>query len=257
VRDAKFLGAEPAYLDMLAALELRATRNLARLERAAEGGLLQRIGERLGQPIDDDAETLRALVVLVHADDAGLRAELFGAEVLEETVVAALEFGLPTVSGLPPVRLRLRFNHWWRRMGGRERMLQAVRASGVIAVETASEVGTVSEARRRAHDRALDRRIRRATWKVLRADVDGVRSCLVRIVEAGSTPPAELRAAGEQRLADALRHPTRVTEQLATLRTVQTLGLVDVRNYRRQVWSLGQYAEDGDQGDVLLDLPPA
>ena len=52
----------------------------------------------------------------------------------------------------------------------------------------------------------------------------------------------------------ALRHPARVTEQLVTLRVVQTLTLIDMRNHRRHVWALGAYAEDGDTASDLLRM---
>ncbi|MEM9380190.1 MAG: hypothetical protein AAGB93_09615 [Planctomycetota bacterium] len=255
MRDAEFLGAEPAFLDTLAALESRAVRNLERLRLAAGGGLLERVGRVLGAPIEGDRETLRALVVLIHSDADGLRAELFGDEVLVEAAVDAIEFGLPTVRGLPPVALWFRFQRWWRSMGGRELVERAVRASGVVSMEPDPERGELSDAGRRRFERGLERRIHRATWRVLAADVDGARDCLARAVASHGLPAAARRDAGEARLANALRHPTRVTEQLATLRTVQTLALVDVRNYRRHVWSLGQYAQENDPGDALLDLP--
>ncbi|MEM6569848.1 MAG: hypothetical protein AAF957_15665 [Planctomycetota bacterium] len=253
--DAEFLGAGPSFLDVLAALEARAVRNLERIRVAAEGGLLERIGAHLEAPIENDRETLRALVVLIHSDADGLRAELFGEDVLVEATVDALEYGLPAAGGLPPLPLWLRFRRWWRSMGGRERVEAAVRASGVVAMEPDPELGELSDARRRQFERALVRRLFRATWRVLAADVDGARACLARAVEGHGVPAEVRRDAGEARLADALRHPTRVTEQLATLRAVQTFALVDVRNYRRQVWSLGQYASENDPGDALLDLP--
>ena len=37
-----------------------------------------------------------------------------------------------------------------------------------------------------------------------------------------------------------------MTEQLITLRAAQTLTLLDVRNYRQQVWQVGEYGADGD-----------
>ena len=67
---------------------------------------------------------------------------------------------------------------------------------------------------------------------------------------------AGAEAAAEDELAAALRHPPRVTEQLVTLRAIQTLTLVDVRNYRRHIWSLGEFAKDEDPGSILADLGP-
>lgn len=253
-RDAAFLDSPAAFHDRLAALSARAGRCIRHLERAAEEGLLARIGERLGTPIEGDQQSLRALTVLVLADDDGLRSGLFGRQVFEETMVDALEFGLPAVGMFPPIALRLRFRRYWRQEGGREALMAAAKRSGVI--ETSKPTGDAAPneaAPDHRSDRAAERLVKRAAWRSLWADADGCRAAFdaMRSEQKGDTSQDQVEA----RLAEALRHPGRVTEQLVTLRTVQTLGLVDVRNYRRHVWSLGQYEKDGDRGDVLLDLP--
>ena len=86
--------------------------------------------------------------------------------------------------------------------------------------------------------------------------MDGARESLAAVRAAYALPggAAAAKALAEESLAASLRHPARVTEQLVTLRSVQTLTLVDVRNYRRHVWSLGDYERSGDPGAVLLDL---
>jgi hypothetical protein len=63
---------------------------------------------------------------------------------------------------------------------------------------------------------------------------------------------AQAREQGERLLAEILRHPGRITEQLVTLRTVQTLAVLDVLNYRQHVYELGDYRACGDEQDALL-----
>ncbi|WP_145198412.1 hypothetical protein [Planctomycetes bacterium Poly30] len=256
-RDAAFLDADPEFLDVLAALEARAQRNVGRLERAAKGGLVERLSERLGKDLAGDPTGLRALTVLVHADDRGIRAKLFGLDVLCETAIDALEFGLPKTGLFPPVPLWLSYETWWSREGGEQRVLEAVKVSGVLSV-TGDEADVLSERELKRRQKKTEQRIKRALWRALQADVDGAREALaaVRAAHAHPSGATGARAAAEEDLAAALRHPARVTEQLVTLRAIQTLTLVDVRNYRRHIWSLGEFEKSEDPGSVLLDLDP-
>ena len=230
-RDAEFLGAPPEFLDELAALEQRAARTVGHIERLARGGLVGRIEGALGFDVSGDRQARRALVVLILGDVGGIRSSLLGREVLREAVADGLEYGFPDVSLVPAVALWWRFRRSWRSGLGDE-MVRHCRRIGLVGDEGGSE-----------------RRVRAATWRALRADVDGSRAAL----DAALAPEKSARV-GEARLAEALRHPARVTEQLVTLRVVQTLTLIDMRNYRRHVWSLGAYAEDGDTAGGLLRL---
>ena len=255
--DANFLDADPGFQDTVAALAARAQRNIGRLERAAKDGLLERLSAILGKELHGDPTALRALVVLVHADDCGIRGRLFGLDVLCETTIDGLEFGLPKTGLFPPVPLWLSFRTWWSREGGEERVLEAVRSSGVLAV-SGDEVDVMTKRELELRDKRTTKRVKRALWRALQADVDGARESLSAVRAAHGLPGGadEGKALAEESLAAALRHPARVTEQLVTLRAVQTLTLVDVRNYRRHVWSLGDYEKNGDPGAVWLDLNP-
>jgi hypothetical protein len=62
------------------------------------------------------------------------------------------------------------------------------------------------------------------------------------------------RAEGERILADVLRHPERITDQIVTLRSIQTLSLIDILNYREHVYRLGAYAASGDPPEDFLSL---
>ena len=86
-------------------------------------------------------------------------------------------------------------------------------------------------------------------WRVVAADVDGAQACL-RSALAGPGDPG--REAAEVQLAGALRHPSRITEQLVALRATQSLTLLDLRNYLQQVWTLGGYGADGDREPAPL-----
>lgn len=249
--DAHFLGADPAFHDQLAALQSRAARTIRHLEKAKEDGLLERLAGHLELEIDGDVETLRALSILVAGDDDGLRSGLFGREVFAESTLDAMEFGLPRAGLVPPLGLWFAFRRYWRG-GGRGFLMDAARHSGAVRIASAEE-NSHEEIARVA---AAERQVKRAAWRVLWADLDGCRAAFKETIKSSTEAERKARRLScEARLAEALRHPARVTEQLITLRAVQTMTLVDVRNYRRHVWSLGQYSEEGDPGDVLLDLP--
>jgi hypothetical protein len=62
----------------------------------------------------------------------------------------------------------------------------------------------------------------------------------------------QARADGEKILTEILRHPGRITEQLVTMRTVQTLAILDILNYRQHIYELGEYARYGDPHDALI-----
>jgi hypothetical protein len=88
---------------------------------------------------------------------------------------------------------------------------------------------------------------------VVAHDVDGAGRAIDALLRLGAGPAKER---GEARLAELLRHPARVTEMLVTLRTVQTLSLLDVLTYREHVHRLGRYAESGDEAGDRLTLSP-
>ena len=46
-----------------------------------------------------------------------------------------------------------------------------------------------------------------------------------------------------------------ISRELAALRTVQSLSVLDVRNYRKLVFELGGYAADGDDSALAEALP--
>jgi hypothetical protein len=213
--DLEFLRAAPAVRAEVEEERRRAERDLARLSRLLDAGLL---GE------ESTRERLRAAVACYRGDLDGVRTLLSCEEILREARESAPR-AAPRPWRLPlSPRLARAFRRWWKAHGG----------GGA--------------------------RARRATWRAVRDDVDGAGRALRAWAALG---PAGSRAAGERALAEALRHPERVTEELVTLRAVQTLALIDVLNYRGHVWRLGRYADDGEEPGGLLSLdgvttaPPA
>jgi len=247
--DARFLGADPTSIRLLRSLRRRAGRDVARLEASLLGGLKDRLAARLGVDPTVDAESLRCLYLYVLSDADGVRSALFGEEVLVDTVVDALLHGAKRPSARPRLRLRLAFRRWWT-SGGEQRVTRAALAGGALPqgpgerLDRSPADGASPEASDLAwRRRQARRRLRRTAWRVVAADVDGARACLVSALSGTGSPE---RLAAEERLASALRHPSRTTEQVVALRATQSLTLLDIRNYRRQVWLLGDYGADGD-----------
>ncbi len=247
--DARFLGADPASLQLLRGLRRRAARDVRRVEAALRGGLGARLGESLGADPTGHAESLRSLYLLILADADGVRSALFGAEVLVDSVVEALLHGARRQAARPRIQLRLAFRRWWKQDGERQ-VMKAALASGALdrRADPQPDAGRSGDDSAASPDRAwrrrqVRRRLRRSAWRVVAADVDGAQACLK---SALVVPGAPGREAAERRLAGALRHPSRVTEQLVALRATQSLTLLDLRNYLQQVWTLGDYGADGD-----------
>ena len=92
-----------------------------------------------------------------------------------------------------------------------------------------------------------------AMWRLIVANEDECRDALLTWDSLG---PTEARRRGVVALADLLRHVGRISEQLVTLRTVQTLSLIDLLNYRQHVYRLGAYGVSGDLGGDWLVLDP-
>jgi hypothetical protein len=93
----------------------------------------------------------------------------------------------------------------------------------------------------------LSSKEKRWLWRGVRANYGGLRR-LVRIgasLEPGTTP----EQASRDTLKRAALHPETWSEQLVTLRIVQSLSVLDIRNYRRQVWILGGYGDDPEMGE--------
>lgn len=214
--DLAILDPDPAWMERIQGEKARAAADMVRLEKLVQDGLLARIAEHLN--LDDLAEPrgelLRAAAVAYLADLNGVRRMLSAEEILLEVFERAA--GLPALpsSPLPRIAAGIRFRKFLAEHGG-----------------------------------PWTKRGRRVAWRAVCHNVWGAGDCLAAWARFGRLARAE----GEARLALLLRHPARVSEQLVTLRSVQTLALLDVLNYREHVYRLGQYAMQGDPPDQLFD----
>ncbi len=214
--DLRFLDAEPEMFEEMRQQRRRARADMRRLQQLLDSGLLERIAARVEAPLEAVAtpEHLRALAAAYLGDYLGLRQTLSAAEILREVRQTAVMESLPASSPWPHPRLKRLFRRWWKASGG----------------------GDQAE--------------RRAMWQAVLCDHDGAKAALL----AYSARGADASEDGEQVAADLLRHPGRISEQFTTLRTVQTLALLDVLDYREHVYELGRYAETGDDPGDLFEF---
>ncbi|MCP3916445.1 MAG: ion transporter [bacterium] len=203
--DLTFLNAPPALRAEIVAERDAAVRDVRRLNALIEDGLLERATSSLGAGFRIDREHRRALTVAYRLDDRWLRSLLSWAPILEEVCTAAAERGPGPSTWKPRPKLWLAFRRYWREHGSGPRSARV------------------------------------AAWRAVARDEDGASRALEMWSRHGSDVAREK---GEARLAELLRHPGRVTEEMVTLRAVQTLALIDVRNYRAHVWELGGYSDD-------------
>lgn len=215
VSDLEFLGATPSEVRQIQGERARAEADVRRLARLLGGGLRRAVAERIGVPAEAlGREHLRAATAAYRADFEGVRSLLSCQEILRERAAGALlQPPLPR-PWRPRPGLRRVFKRWCRSYG-----------------TPATRPG------------------RRAFWRAVVHDANGVGRALGAWARHGAD---EARRLGTDKLAELLRHPGRISEQVVTLRTVQSLALIDLLNYREHVYRLGDYAAAGDDpGDAL------
>ena len=216
--DLAFLGDDPTLRARVDDERRRARADLDRLRHLFEEGLLERAGARIGlAPEEIGPEHRRAIAIAYRADYDGFRSRLSARAILDELLLEA--------APLPEDARRTR-----PRRGSRRAFERYCRESGI-----------------------LEEGARRSAWKLVCADLDGLQACLW---QWGQHAEHGFESGVEQ-MAELLRHPGRVSDQLVTLRCVQTLALIDVLLYREHVWRLGCFAEVGDEADRRLQLMPS
>jgi hypothetical protein len=213
--DLDFLHVDP---DMVRELELerrRAAADMDRLRALLDGGLLERIARR--RNLSADAFTTpdhqRAAAVAYLADMRGVRRHLSAGRILEEVIAQAVIEPPADASWWPAPRLWWAFRRYWQRHG------------------------------------FGDRHTRLAAWRSVRRNTWGVGDALLAFHQHGAGTADE----GERLLGELLLHPSRIIEQLITVRGIQTLAVLDVLNYREHIHALGRYADSGDLPGELLD----
>ncbi len=216
--DLRFLDAEPEDVLPLRQERRRVEADVRRLTRLFEEGLLGRAAAAVGLPGDAFAakEHRRAATVAYLADYRRARSLLSAREILTEVFSLAQLDHLAPPRYFPRPRLWRKFCRFWR-----------------------DHHSEKSEAESGAKD---------AAWTAVVLNRDGARTALEAWDQFGDRGPTE----GETVLGNLLRHPSRISEQLITVRTIQTLAMLDVLAYREHVFELGQYAETGDEPGELL-----
>ena len=208
----------------------RALRRLARWleqEEAAGRGLSSRLQRLRPGLARRPGEALRALATAYVIDYEGLRSHLSGADELEALWQAVLE---------RPERLGP-----WTLRG---------RLSSALRAAWRSRCGLRADPLRRAFRRVLQR-TRYAELPpserelLFRAVVEDEGGCRARVERSGAVADAaEARARVEEAVERILLRPHPWTSELVALRTIQTMAVLDLRNYKRLVWELGGYAAD-------------
>ena len=103
------------------------------------------------------------------------------------------------------------------------------------------------------HGRELPRALRRSLMRAYASDWQGARAVIDawRVLPAGASPAATAIAI----LRAMAKRGTAVRRDLLSLRAVQSLAVLDVRNYRDLVFQLGDYAADGEDPALGSALP--
>lgn len=210
--DLPFLDAGPQFERELQKERRRSEESMWRLEKAVEGGLLERLAR--GRNLDEDAfqtrQHLRAAAIAIHGDLDRVRSKLFAKAILSEV--------FQTTQAEPTW-----LDRWSLRIPTRRTFARYWQAHG-----------------------SADKAARRSAWRATLMNENGVADSLHCWGEHGD----EVEREGERCLGELLIHPDRITEQLLTLRMVQTLALLDILHYREQVHSLGQYGEAEEEATL-------
>ncbi|HBP17955.1 MAG TPA: hypothetical protein DEA08_09190, partial [Planctomycetes bacterium] len=81
--------------------------------------------------------------------------------------------------------------------------------------------------------------------QLFRAVLEDVGGCKQRVERGGALAGSEAsRRRVEEIVERILLRPHPWTSELVALRTIQTMSVLDLRNYKRLVWELGGYAAD-------------
>lgn len=212
--DLKFLDAGPLAFEEARRERRRAVAEMQRLKRLLDEGLLGRAAEASGLSPEsfDTDEHRRAAATAYLADYDGARTLLSTREVLEEVFRLAALAPPAAPKWRPRSALWKKFKRYWK-----------------------------------AHCRG-NKQERQAAWYAVAHNTWNAAGALNAWAKHGD----KAAALGEQRLGELLRHPRRISEQLVTVRAVQTLALLDILHYREHVFALGRYTELGDMPDEWL-----
>lgn len=213
--DLEFLNPAPELLERVRDERQRAREDMSRLRTLLHDGLLEEAATRRGLNADvfQQAEHRRAVAIAYTADYCNVRRGLSALGILDDAIQQAVTKPVQPGTFFPRFRLKSRFNKYWERHG-----------SG-------------------------NRDEKHAAWRAVLNNYWGAADAL----NVWHTEGESAYGSAVDRLGEVLLHPGRLTEQLVTMRTIQTLSVLDVLNYREHVYRLGQYEDMGDTAEGLLN----
>jgi hypothetical protein len=169
-------------------------------------------------------EALRAAAVAYAVDYHGLRSSISGLEEISAIFESMLEnpAKLPRIGMVKHLVWMIK-SLWRRRFFLRpDPVRQAYRK--VLSWTYYGEAG---------------RKQKRILWRAVQTDVRNVRRRIMRLAESDSPEAAAER--GRELLDEVLARPHSWTDEMVVLRTVQTMSVLDIRNYQVIVRTLGGY----------------
>ena len=215
--DLQFLGEDPELREEVEQERLQVENDIRRFEVLIQEGLLERLALIRGLSKEAFLSELhvRAASICYVANFKNLRNLISHQEILQELFQFAETKPLMPKPGGIHWLLRWKFLRYWKQTGEK------------------------------------NRRKKKVAWHATLNDLGGVRTALETWFQSEESDQDKKQ--GEQFLSELLLHPSRITDQLLTLRTVQTLSLLDVLNYREYVYRLGKYSEGGETPGHLLE----
>lgn len=212
--DLEFLRLNPAFQLEVERERERCVADMRRLRHLLDGGLLEQAAAAVNLPKDafDSAEHLRAATISYVGDLNGVRVRLSCVDILEQVFEDASK--RPPLPGgvLPRWLLKRKFNRYW------------------------AEHGTDEKSKRKR------------AWRAVLNNVWQCKDALLLWANDAETA----REDGVKRMGELMLHPRRLSEQLVSVRTIQSLAVLDVLNYREHVYNVGRYSEMGDKAGNTL-----
>ena len=212
--DLSFLRLSPAFHQEVEQERERTDTDIRRLNRLLDTGLLDRAARSAGlaEGAFHTKEHLRAATIAYVADLDQIRVHLTPRRILNKVFQNAMNRP-PSPSGLMPhLLLKRKFNRYWAEYG----------------------FGGRAE--------------KKTAWRAVVNNVWQAKDALIVWADPTKDPQVE----GERRLGRLLLHPRRVSEQIVTVRAIQSLAVLDVLNYREHIYKLGRYGDMGDYPGTLL-----
>lgn len=215
-RDLDFLSENPTLFLDLYQERTRARADMDRLGALLADGLLAEAADRIDVPTESlsTPEHRRAAAVAYLGDLNGVRSHLSAGSILEELRDRTAREPVAPFTWWPAPLRRWRFRRWWSQHGRGDRLA------------------------------------RKAMWRAICHNHNGGADALDAWARLGE----KATEAGQRYLAELLRHPGRISEQMVSVRAVSTLAILDVLHYRQHVYLLGDYSLTSGVAPNLLRL---